>query len=824
MNAPSIAPPRPLLAAWPLFGLRLRTERLELRVLDDELIPVLADVARRGIHADEAMPFVTQWTDRPESEWHSGFAKYFWAQRGRWTPDAWELPFAVLLDGEPIGVQQIGAENFGVVRAFRTGSWLSRWQQGRGIGTEMRAAVLHLGFDGLAGEVAISGAYSFNAASQRVSEKLGYAPNGTRLDLVRDRAEEAVLFRLTRGEWEARPRPPVRIDGLDDRRAAFAAEAGLGARRVLVSRVGSRRSYLVCATPRSGSTSICESLKATGVAGWPDEFFEARFHSRVPRAPHEYFEELGAPDVSHILGPHRGPRRIPEYSSLLGVATYAEHLQRTHRLGTTPNGVFGAKLMWGHLADLTQFARAMDAYRTLPLAGLLHELVGNPRYVWVTRRDKVRQAVSLWRAIQTSVWRHGEDDDDMADLRYSSDALRHLVRRLVDHDTGWELFFAQASIEPLVLTYEDDLLPDPHGSGRQGARLYIGVGRTGRCRPVDADDAPGGRDQRTVGGEVRRRERRSLAPGSRMTPPNVIYLHSRHQTRAGGRAALRATTIPTPNIQLLADQGVLFRHAFSAAPTCSGSRAALLTGQYPHSNGMMGLAHRGWSLDDYSPAHRAHRCARRATGRRSSASSTSRRRSTISATTSCTAVARNHVESAAPRAVEVLRGGIPEPFFMSVGFFETHRDFFEPSSVRDVLYSLPPSNLPDTAAVREDMAAFKASARSLDQGVGRVLNALQSAGLAERTLVICTTDHGLAFPGAKGTLFDRGTGVMFVLRGPGRFSGGRVFDQLVSQIDLYPTLCELAGCRTTRSSPAARRSSRWCAGRPPRFATPCSPS
>jgi N-sulfoglucosamine sulfohydrolase len=159
-------------------------------------------------------------------------------------------------------------------------------------------------------------------------------------------------------------------------------------------------------------------------------------------------------------------------------------------------------------------------------------------------------------------------------------------------------------------------------------------------------------------------------------------------------------------------------------------------------------------------------------------------------------VDRSHVELVAPAAVKVLRAGIPEPWFLSVGFFETHRSWFEPTSVRDSLYSLPPANLPDTPLVREDLAAFKASARSLDQGVGRVLNALHAAGIVDNTLIVFTTDHGLAFPGAKGTLYDRGTGVMLVMRGPGGFLGGKVIDELVSQIDLYPTICELAGIDT----------------------------
>jgi arylsulfatase A-like enzyme len=274
-----------------------------------------------------------------------------------------------------------------------------------------------------------------------------------------------------------------------------------------------------------------------------------------------------------------------------------------------------------------------------------------------------------------------------------------------------------------------------------------------------------------------------------MTPPNVLYLHS-HDT--GRYVQPYGHQIPTPNIQMLADQGALFRKAFSAGPTCSGSRASLLTGQYPHSNGMMGLAHRGWQLKDYG--HHILHTLRRA-GYRSEVIGEQHISEDLDMLgyDAVHRVSRSHVETVAPEAVRVLRSGIPEPFFLSVGFFETHRDWFEPTSMRDSLYSLPPSNLPDTPAVREDVAAFKASARSLDQGVGRVLNALHAAGMVDRTLIVFTTDHGLAFPGAKGSLYDRGTGVMLVLRGPGGFLGGRVVDELVSQIDLYPTICELAG-------------------------------
>jgi len=274
--------------------------------------------------------------------------------------------------------------------------------------------------------------------------------------------------------------------------------------------------------------------------------------------------------------------------------------------------------------------------------------------------------------------------------------------------------------------------------------------------------------------------------------PNIVYLHS-HDT--GRYVQPYGHFIPTPNIQLLADQGILFRKAFAAASSCSGSRASLITGRYPHSNGMMGLAHRGFELFDYSQ-HVIH--ALRQAGYHSELIGEQH----ISEDVEILGYDRvrhvdgTHVEFVAPQAVEFLGGDPPEPFFLSVGFFETHRRYFAPTSVRDTLYSMPPASLPDVLETRRDMAAFKASARSLDHGVGGVLNALMDSGLADRTLVVCTTDHGLALPGLKAGLLDGGIGVMLIIRGPDGFGGGRVIDALVSQIDLYPTFCELAGIET----------------------------
>jgi N-sulfoglucosamine sulfohydrolase len=274
-----------------------------------------------------------------------------------------------------------------------------------------------------------------------------------------------------------------------------------------------------------------------------------------------------------------------------------------------------------------------------------------------------------------------------------------------------------------------------------------------------------------------------------MPQPNIVYLHS-HDT--GRYVQPYGHQIPTPNIQRLADQGLLFRQAFSAAPSCSGSRACLLTGQWAHVNGMMGLAHRGWKLVDYN-RHIVHPLREAGYWSALIGEQHISDDSAVLGYDHVVDIGTNRAHSIAPAALQLLRSRPPQPFFASIGFFETHREFFQPSSVRDALYGAPPAHLPDTPATRADMAAFKASARSLDQGVGAVLHGLDEAGIADETLVVLTTDHGLPFPGAKATLTDRGLGVLLIVRGPGGFHGGHVTDSLTSQVDLYPTLLEVAG-------------------------------
>ena len=269
--------------------------------------------------------------------------------------------------------------------------------------------------------------------------------------------------------------------------------------------------------------------------------------------------------------------------------------------------------------------------------------------------------------------------------------------------------------------------------------------------------------------------------------PNIIYIHSHD---SGRYLQPYGHAVPAPNLQRLANEGVLFRQAFNAAPTCSPSRASLLTGMCPHSNGMFGLAHRGFVLNDYKQ-HILHTL--RPAGYNSAqfgVQHVARNPETIGYDKAQT-FQGNQVEQVSAAAAEFLKSSPKTPFFLDIGFQETHREFRKPGPHEDARFCLPPAPIPDTPQTRQDIAAFKATARVMDEGVGLVLKTLENAGLAANTLVISTTDHGIAFPAMKCNLTDHGMGVSLIMRGPGGFSGGKVSDAMVSHIDLFPTICDL---------------------------------
>jgi RimJ/RimL family protein N-acetyltransferase len=200
---------------WPLFGLRLTTPRLELRVpgLDD--LAALAGVAASGVHEPGVQPFAVAWTDGTPEQVARNTLQWHWAQWGSWSPDDWSLELVVLAGGEVVGTQSLSARRFATLREVGTGSWLGRAYHGRGFGTEMRAAVLELAFAGLGAQYATSEAFADNAASYRVSRKLGYRDDGVQRHVVRGAAVVGRRLRLDRPGWSAARTVPVRVEGLE---------------------------------------------------------------------------------------------------------------------------------------------------------------------------------------------------------------------------------------------------------------------------------------------------------------------------------------------------------------------------------------------------------------------------------------------------------------------------------------------------------------------------------------------------------------------------------------------------------------------------------
>jgi trehalose 2-sulfotransferase len=235
------------------------------------------------------------------------------------------------------------------------------------------------------------------------------------------------------------------------------------------------RSYLVCTTPRSGSTLVCQALKATGVAGRPEEYFEALRKTGRARRPEQYF--IGVDDQS-ILD-HLGERSVAEdpqpRSPLWSRTAYDRYLEWATEVGTTPNGVFAAKLMWGYFGDFVGLLRNVPRFRDLPLADLLPTVFPEVTFVRVVRANKIRQAVSLWKAVQTATWRENEGqgsapeliDDGGAppyrsflqehrpQLRFHYRAIAHLLDEILLEEASWDAFFEHCGVDPILVLYEN---------------------------------------------------------------------------------------------------------------------------------------------------------------------------------------------------------------------------------------------------------------------------------------------------------------------------------------------------------------------------------
>ncbi|MBA2241245.1 MAG: hypothetical protein H0W09_08425 [Solirubrobacterales bacterium] len=242
--------------------------------------------------------------------------------------------------------------------------------------------------------------------------------------------------------------------------------------------MSAQQSYLVWSTPRSGSTLVCQALSESGVAGRPEEYFEALRQSGRPRRPEEYFH--GVDDQS--IFDHLGERAVGDdprpRSPLWSRAAYDRYLEWAVEQGTTPNGVFGAKLMWGYLGDFVGLLRNVPRYRDLPLRDLFGGVFPDLTFVRVVRANKIRQAVSLWKAVQTATWRSDDASEGAAQssppyqgflaenrpqLRFHYRAIDHLLRQALIEEAQWDAFFEHVGIKPILVLYEN-FAADPHVS------------------------------------------------------------------------------------------------------------------------------------------------------------------------------------------------------------------------------------------------------------------------------------------------------------------------------------------------------------------------
>lgn len=202
---------------YPPLNVRVITPRLELHGATDDLLARLLPIVRAGVADGSPDVFddpMSLYEDNPMREWK--WLQAIWRGRGSVRPEQWRLYFVVMVDGQPAGMQDLIGVNFDDFRTVSTFSWLASGARGRGLGREMRAAILHLAFEGFGAAQATSEAFFDNAASNRVSEVMGYRRDGT--DWATRRGEPTVLnrWRLGRDDWAQNRRGDIELTGVDE--------------------------------------------------------------------------------------------------------------------------------------------------------------------------------------------------------------------------------------------------------------------------------------------------------------------------------------------------------------------------------------------------------------------------------------------------------------------------------------------------------------------------------------------------------------------------------------------------------------------------------
>lgn len=287
-----------------------------------------------------------------------------------------------------------------------------------------------------------------------------------------------------------------------------------------------------------------------------------------------------------------------------------------------------------------------------------------------------------------------------------------------------------------------------------------------------------------------------------MKQPNIVFIIS-HDT--GRYLGTYGHKVETPEIDKMADRGVKFSQFYCPAPQCSPSRASILTGLYPHNNGMLGLAHKSFTIDEEKttlPKELQKAGYQTSLIGFSHETIGNEPEGVVSSTYKLGYDTYQEVPGNwAPKVTDYVETYLEEkskendqPFFVNIGFEETHRPFDQYEDEADPVDEvevLP--YLPDTPNIRKDISLLNGSVKVFDRAVGRVIRKLKETGLDENTIVFLTTDHGLPIPRGKGTLKDAGLETLLIAYSPKLIEQGVEKAQLLCNVDLMPTILDLAG-------------------------------
>lgn len=273
--------------------------------------------------------------------------------------------------------------------------------------------------------------------------------------------------------------------------------------------------------------------------------------------------------------------------------------------------------------------------------------------------------------------------------------------------------------------------------------------------------------------------------------PNIILMTAHDM---GQHLGCYNVNIETPNIDLLAETGVRFQQSFGTAPQCSPSRASIMTGKYPHQHGLMGITGWGHELKDDVKALPTYL---RESGYSTYLYGTQHEAPSAKRLGYQTAKVGEAPVAEVVDAIESDISNIAQeaPFFLSIGLREAHRPFTSsdhnvpdpPEEVNPLPY------LPDHEDIRKDIGELQGQIKSIDWGVGRLSDILDKEDLERNTLIILTTDHGIAFPRAKGTCYDPGIETALIMNDDGDLPAGEVCRDKVSHVDLFATILDYAG-------------------------------